>query len=109
MVSQPPLCLDQGISDMHPGDHREGTREPDPGRPAEVAAEGAPSSEPLFLGAIIAHRTPTHQKQGETKILCHCAIALKDYNQMKFGKLLGRVEVVFSSKEGRRLNVYKVV
>lgn len=28
---------------------------------------------------------------------------------MKFGKLLGRVEVGFSSKEGRRLNVYKVV
>lgn len=58
---------------------------------------------------FIAHRTPTHQKQGETKIPCHCAIALKDYNQMKFGKLLGRVEVGFSSKAERRLNVYKAV
>lgn len=66
------------------------------------------------LAAPPAHtppRTPPHQKQGEIKIPCHCAVALKAYKQMKFGKLLGPAEAGFSSskKQQCRLNVYKVV
>lgn len=46
-----------------------------------------------FMMGNLFPRTPTHQKQGEIKTPCRCAITLRDYKQMKFGKLPKQVEV----------------
>lgn len=69
MVSQPPPCLDQGISDMHTGveNHRDRIS---PGRPAEVPAEGVPGPCAALPGGRQGRRAcPLARERGLTRLL----------------------------------------
>jgi len=63
MVSQPPLCLDQGISDMHPGIENQMNRTRT-GRPAEFLQRERPGPVLLSLGAgRVAQHVHWHERR----------------------------------------------